>query len=114
MRKDIEGTEPRFRSLCPVASSLDLIGDRWTIVIIRDMFAGASKYGDFLASYERITTNILADRLHRMEVDGLVSKVAYQDHPPRYSYSLTPKGEALRPVLEALKQWGLEWVRPGH
>jgi DNA-binding HxlR family transcriptional regulator len=111
MSKDNSREDSRFRSLCPVASSLDLIGDRWTIVVIRDMLNGASKYGDFLASPEKITTNILADRLHRMEAEGLVSKVAYQEHPPRYRYHLTPKGEALSPVLAELRKWGKEWAR---
>jgi DNA-binding HxlR family transcriptional regulator len=96
------------RSLCPVASSLDLIGDRWTLLVIRDLFAGKRRYGDFLASAERIPTNILADRLKRLESAGLVASTPYSQHPPRYEYELTDRGRTLRPVLDAMATWGLE------
>jgi DNA-binding HxlR family transcriptional regulator len=96
------------RSLCPVACSLDVIGDRWTLLIIRDLFAGKRRYGEFLNSSERIPTNILAERLKRLEGAGLMRSVQYSEHPPRYEYELTEPGRALAPVLNALADWGLE------
>ena len=88
------------RSPCPIATTLDLVGDRWTLVIIRDLVNGKSRFGEFLASPERITTNILSDRLVSMARDGLIEKVADQDRARRFTYRLTSKGEALLPILQ--------------
>ena len=99
-----------FRSRCPVASTLDLIGDRWTMLIIRDLILGASRFKDFLGSPEGIPTNILTNRLRTMEEQDLVSKVAYQNHPKRYAYQLTDKGKGLLPVMRSLKKWGMDWI----
>ena len=95
------------RSSCPVACALDLLGDRWTLLLIRDLFAGKHRFGEFLASPEHIPTNILADRLKRLEAAGLVAPVAYSEHPPRYEYHLTESGRTLGPVVDALAVWGL-------
>jgi DNA-binding HxlR family transcriptional regulator len=96
------------RSQCPVACSLDVIGDRWTLLVIRDLFAGKHRYGEFLSSPEGIPTNILAERLKRLESAGLVASVPYSEHPPRFEYQLTERGRELRHVLDALATWGLE------
>lgn len=96
------------RSDCPIACSLDLLGDRWTLVILRDLFRGKARYNEFLASAEGITTNILAERLDRLEKAGLVKKVAYQQNPPRYDYELTAKGADARLVVASLAVWGLK------
>jgi DNA-binding HxlR family transcriptional regulator len=96
------------RSLCPVACSLDVIGDRWTLLVIRDLFSGKHRYGEFLTSPEGIPTNILAERLKRLESAGLVASVQYSEHPPRFEYELTERGRGLLPVLDALADWGLE------
>lgn len=93
------------RSGCPIASGLEIFGDRWTLVLVRDLLMGKSRYSDFLDSPERITTNILADRLATMERQGLIEKSRYQDNPPRHTYALTKKGEALLPVLQAMCRW---------
>lgn len=95
------------RSPCPIANTLDLVGDKWTLLIARDLlFFGKHQYREFSASPEGIPTNILADRLKRMETAGLIKKSPYQQHPVRYAYALTPKGAGLRPVLVALIEWG--------
>jgi DNA-binding HxlR family transcriptional regulator len=93
------------RSSCPIACSLDLLGDRWTLLVVRDLFRGRTRYGEFLASTEGIPTNILAERLKRLEAAGLIKGKAYQKNPPRYAYTLTPKGTGLRPVLAAFGLW---------
>lgn len=94
------------RSSCPISCSLDLLGDRWTLLLVRDLFRGLTRYGEFLAAPEGIPTNILADRLQRLETAGLIERKAYQDNPPRYAYTLTPKGADLKPVLGSLAMWG--------
>lgn len=96
-----------FRSACPVACSLDLLGDRWTLLIVRDLFRGKTRYGEFLAGPEGIPTNILADRLVRLEQSGLVASTPYQQNPQRYAYTLTDKGHDLKPVIGALAGWAL-------
>lgn len=93
------------RSGCPIASTLDLVGDKWTLVLIRDLMSGKKRYSQFRDSPERITTNILADRLSRMELIGLIVRKPYQDNPLRHEYFLSPMGEALRPVLRQMCIW---------
>jgi DNA-binding HxlR family transcriptional regulator len=95
------------RSWCPVSCSLDVLGDRWTLLVIRDLLRGKTRYGDFLASAEGIPTNILADRLKRLEEAGVVATTPYSRHSRRKDYHLTEAGEALRPVVAALRDWGL-------
>jgi DNA-binding HxlR family transcriptional regulator len=102
MAKSIERPH---RSGCPIATTLDLVGDRWSLVIVRDMLTGKRRYGEFLASPEGITTNILADRLKRMEETGLIARTPYQRRPVRHDYALTEKGETLRPVLQEMCMW---------
>ncbi len=97
---------PTRRSPCPVAGALDLLGDKWTLLVVRDLFAGMKRYGEFAGGMEKIPTNLLADRLKRLTVAGLVTSSAYQDNPPRHEYALTPAGEALRPVMQELVNWG--------
>jgi DNA-binding HxlR family transcriptional regulator len=94
------------RSACPVASALDLFGDKWTLVVIRDIVAGKKRYGEFEKSPEGIPTNILADRLRALEAHELIRKVPYQTKPTRYEYRLTEKGADLLPVLQAMARWG--------
>jgi DNA-binding HxlR family transcriptional regulator len=98
------------RSSCPIACSLDLLGDRWTLLIIRDLFRGLTRYGEFLASPEGIPTNILADRLERLERTGMIKSEPYQSNPPRNAYTLTPKGSDLKPLLGALAGWAMRHV----
>ena len=94
-----------FRSPCPVASALDLFGDKWTLVVIRTIFAGRHRYGELADIRERISTNILADRLARLEELGLISKTEYQTNPSRHEYHLTRSGADLLPVLQAFAAW---------
>jgi DNA-binding HxlR family transcriptional regulator len=97
------------RSACPVACFLDILGDRWTMLIVRDLMQGTKRYNDFLASGEKITTNILAERLKRLEAEGIVEKRAYQRNPVRSSYSLTQKGHDLGPLMKEMINWALKY-----
>lgn len=95
-----------FRSVCPISCTLDLIGDKWSLLVVRDLLHGKATYGELADSPEKIPTNILADRLRRLEEAGLIVSSAYQERPVRYNYKLTAKGEALGDVLLALVRWG--------
>jgi DNA-binding HxlR family transcriptional regulator len=102
-----------YRSTCPIANVLDIVGDKWTLLVVRDLLLlGKRRYGEFQASPEAIPTNILAERLKRLEAAGLVKKEFYQDNPPRAEYFLTRKGADLGPVLQAMGQWGQKYL-PG-
>lgn len=94
-----------YRSPCPIATTLDIVGDRWTLVILRDLLTGKSRYSQFLTSPERITTNVLADRLEKMEAAGLVERSPYQQRPIRNDYRLTEMGRALHPMLREMCRW---------
>lgn len=100
------------RSPCPVACTLDLLGDRWTLLVVRDLFLGKSTYSEFQQSPEGIPTNILAERLKRLQAAGIVAKERYQERPVRYRYLLTDKGRDLAPVMSALVEWGSRHI-PG-
>src|SRR5258708_19593093 len=93
--------KPFARSACAIANSLDILGDKWSLLVVRDLLHGKHTYGELALSPERIPTNILADRLKRLESTGIVTSTPYQQRPVRYSYTLTPKGRALGDVLLA-------------
>jgi len=98
------------RSTCPISTTLDILGDKWTLLIIRDlMFKGKRTYGEFLQSEEKIATNILADRLLILEKNGIVEKRAFPGNKVKYLYQLTPKGIDLMPILFEIILWGDEY-----
>lgn len=95
------------RSPCPVACTLDLIGDKWTLLIVRDMFCGKSQFKEFMSSPEKIASNILTDRLNKLIASGIAEKFLSPDHSSWDAYRLTKKGKSLLPVLQSLADWGL-------
>ena len=99
------------RSPCPIACSLDILGDRWTLLIIRDLLLGRTRFRDFSASPEGIPTNILSDRLERLLQHDIVKQTPAEDGTKRFAYLLTEKGKALRPVIVAMRDWGLTWEK---
>jgi DNA-binding HxlR family transcriptional regulator len=104
--------KPFARSACAIANSLDILGDKWSLLVVRDLLHGKHTYGELALSPERIPTNILADRLKRLESAGILTSTAYQQRPVRYSYALTSKGSALGEVLLAFVRWGKQHI-PG-
>jgi DNA-binding HxlR family transcriptional regulator len=102
----MSGTMRFKRSDCPITNVLDTLGDKWTLLVIRDLVLGKRRYQEFLSSPEKIASNILADRLTKLEAAGLVTRRAYQQKPARHEYLLTKKGKGLEPVLEAIIVWG--------
>jgi DNA-binding HxlR family transcriptional regulator len=97
-----------MRSDCAVAATLDLVGDRWSLLIVRDLlFDEELRFGDFLESAEGIPTNTLTDRLRKLEQAGVISRELYSERPPRAVYRLTERGRELGPVLHAIAEWGV-------
>ncbi len=95
------------RSDCPISCALDLIGDKWTLIVLRDLlFFNKTKFDEFLESPEKISTSVLTDRLHKLERAGLIEKAPYSSHRLRMTYSATEKGKTLTPVLNEIVRWG--------
>ncbi len=99
---------------CPLARTLDIVGDRWAILILRDLFVqGPRKFQDFEASLTGVSPNTLSARLKRLEEAGIITRRFYEEHPPRAEYLLTAKGRDLGPVLKSMREWGLKHTRRG-
>lgn len=90
---------------------MDILGDKWSMIVVRDLFLGVSRFNDFLKSPERITTSILTVRLQQLEDEGIVTKTPYQNNPPRFDYTLTEKGEQLAPLMKAMVEWARTWQK---
>jgi len=100
LRRDYQGQE-----LCSVARTLEIVGDRWTLLVLRDAFLGVRRFADFRESLG-IAPNVLTDRLVRLVDEGILERVRYSERPARYEYRLTAKGSELFVALNALRQWG--------
>jgi DNA-binding HxlR family transcriptional regulator len=102
-----------MRSDCAIAGTLDVVGDRWSLLIVRDLlFYGELRFADLAGAAEGVPTNTLTDRLRRLEEGGIVAREAYSDRPVRYRYRLTDRGRDLAPVLDAMGNWGVKHL-PG-
>jgi DNA-binding HxlR family transcriptional regulator len=97
---------------CSIAGTLEVIGDRWTMLILRDAFRGVRRFDQFQRDLG-IARNLLTDRLTKLVEHGVMEKQLYQDHPPRFEYRLTPRGVDLSPALVALMRWGDKWLAEG-
>ena len=98
---------------CSIARTLDVIGEWWTVLIVRDAFRGISRFDDFHASLG-MARSVLAARLKKLTEQGVLERRAYSEHPPRYEYHLTEKGKALYPIIVSMVQWGDTWAQaPG-
>jgi DNA-binding HxlR family transcriptional regulator len=100
LKREYEGQES-----CSVALTLEIVGERWTWLIVRDAFLGLTRFAEFRASLG-IAPNVLSDRLSRLVAEEILERVRYQDRPPRYEYRLTNKGADLFTALNAVRQWG--------
>ena len=103
-------TTNEWRSECPIATSLDIVGDKWTLLVLRDLLDGKTRFSEFERSPEGIPTNILTERLRRLEAHGLLARERNEGR--RYEYRVTDKGEALRPAILELAAWANTYV-PG-
>lgn len=105
--KNAQGQRAR---VCPVERTARLVGDKWTLLIIRDLVTGCRRFGELQKSLQGISSRTLSERLSRLEGEGLVSRRVYAEVPPRVEYSLTQKGEALVGLIEAMRQYGERWL----
>lgn len=105
-----DGARKSYNHPCLIAQTLDVLGDRWTLLILRDLMSGLHRYGDILDNCGGMSPNVLSDRLKRLENDGLVHRKYERGLPPRVEYTLTDKGWAVRPVLLSLIDWGRQYV----
>ncbi len=105
---------PPYDPACPVARTLDVIGERWTVLILRELFLhGARRFKDFREALGAIPPNTLSTRLKSLEADAVIERETYSDHPPRMAYRLTAKGRELGPILLAMKSWGERFAPAG-
>ena len=96
---------------CPVETTLSLIGSKWKVLILRDLAAGPLRFGELQRSIGHVSQKVLTSQLRSMEADGLVHREVYAEVPPRVEYSLTELGQSLAPVIDALKEWGLNFKK---
>jgi DNA-binding HxlR family transcriptional regulator len=95
---------------CSIARTLDVVGEWWTLLILRDALRGTRRFDDFHDSLG-MARSVLTARLKKLTDEGVLEKLRYRDHPPRYEYQLTDKGQALFPVIAALLHWGDDWIQ---
>lgn len=91
---------------CPVETTLTLIGDKWKVLILRDLLTGTKRFGELKKSLGNVSQKVLTAQLRDMEESGLINRKVYAEVPPRVEYSLTVLGESLNPILDAMKCWG--------
>lgn len=94
---------------CPVATTVQLIGSKWKLLILRNLLARPWRFNELRKSLEGISQKVLTDSLRSMKEDGLVTRTAYPEVPPRVEYSLSPLGESMRPIIQAMEQWGAQY-----
>jgi len=91
---------------CPVETTLTLISDKWKVLILRDLLTGAKRFGQLKKSLDGVSQKVLTAQLRQMEQNGLLTRTAYHEAPPRVEYALTELGYSLKPVLDAMADWG--------
>lgn len=108
IKENITATD-RVLPACPVETTLMLIGDKWKVLILRDLMVGTKRFGELKKSIGGISQKVLTSQLRDMESNGLVNRKVYPEVPPKVEYSLTELGCSLKPVLDALQNWGTEY-----
>ncbi|WP_425804708.1 winged helix-turn-helix transcriptional regulator [Desulfitobacterium sp. Sab5] len=99
--------------LCPVETTLSLIGDKWKVLILRDLIDGTKRFGELKKSISSISQKVLTQQLRNMEEDGLVERKVYAEVPPKVEYTLTELGLSLKPILDSMWIWGEEYQKRG-
>jgi DNA-binding HxlR family transcriptional regulator len=94
---------------CSIEKALDILGGKWTFLIIRDLFEGVKRFGELRKSLIGVSPKTLADRLKELEQKGIVTRTAYATIPPTVTYELTEKGWSLKPIIKEMKRWGAQW-----
>jgi DNA-binding HxlR family transcriptional regulator len=95
---------------CPVERTVNVIGGKWTLLILRDLFDGTKRFGELRASLTGISPKTLTEKLRILERDGIIERKIYPEVPPRVEYSLTKRGQTLETIIEAMREWGTQWA----
>ncbi len=95
---------------CPVERTLEVIGAKWTVLIVRDLVTGTKRFGQLLKSLQGVSPKTLSERLKELEASGVVTRTVYPEVPPRVEYSLTEKGHSLSAIIEEIRRWGEDWL----
>ena len=106
-----EQTAKKELPACPVETTLTLIGDKWKVLILRDLMTGTKRFGELKKSVGKVSQKVLTAQLRDMEANGLVHRKVYAEVPPRVEYSLTELGQSLKPILDAMQNWGEGYSR---
>lgn len=106
--------EKKELPICPVETTLTLISDRWKVLILRDLLTGTKRFGELKKSLSGISQKVLTANLRDMEQNGLLTRKAYPEVPPRVEYTLTETGESLKPILSAMFDWGMDYKRKNN
>lgn len=96
---------------CPVATTVSLIGSKWKILIMRNLLVRSWRFNEFKKDLDGISQKVLTDSLRSMEDDGIVTRTVYAEVPPRVEYALSPLGESMRPIMDAMEKWGTEYKK---
>ena len=94
---------------CPVETTLTLIGDKWKVLILRDLLQGTKRFGELKKSIGHVTQKVLTAQLREMEASGLLTRKVYAEVPPRVEYALSPLGESMKPIIKSMETWGLAY-----
>lgn len=96
--------------VCPVATTVDLIGNKWKVLIIRELLKGTYRFNELHKSIEGISQKVLTENLRKLEADGIIDRTVYAEVPPKVEYSLSELGDTLRPIIEAMREWGTDYL----
>ncbi len=97
--------------VCPVATTVSLIGSKWKLLILRNLLAGPWRFNELKKNLEGISQKVLTDSLRSMEKDGIITRIVYAEVPPRVEYALSELGESMRPIIRAMEEWGIEYKK---
>ncbi len=96
---------------CPVATTINLIGNKWKLLIIRDLISGTKRFGELRKSLSGISQRVLTENLRMLETDGLITRQVYAEVPPRVEYSLNNTGQSLKPIIYSMAEWGTKYKK---
>jgi DNA-binding HxlR family transcriptional regulator len=108
-----KNTEDKKKVSCPVETTLKVIGGRWKVLILRELFTGVKRFSELQRGLTGITQKMLTQQLRELETDGIISRQVYPVIPPKVEYSLTPLGESLRPIIDEMHRWGVHYEQHG-
>ncbi len=95
---------------CPIERAVSVLDGKWTLLVLRELFTGTKRFGELRKTLHGISPKTLTERLRLMETQGIIQRIIYPEIPPRVEYSLTEYGETLRPIIDALREWGERWA----